>query len=295
MTALEKNVINLWGEPGKDWLERIPEIISVLSGYWRLSEISPVNNMNYNYVARAKNDREIPVVLKFSYDGALIEDEYRALMHFNGEGAVKVLDRNLDLNALLLEQAIPGESLKSNKIKNLEETIKVYTEIVVHLSSTERALSGFTHVKKWCDAIDRIHDNRIEAKFIDKAKLIRVFLLGSLENEYLCHGDLHLENIISHQNTWISIDPKGVVGEIAFEVAAFDLIEKSEWSEPELIEDKVNFRVHFLSDALKINRARLLKWIFLRVIISAQWFIEDNGDPDEMLRLASVLYPMLES
>ena len=41
---------------------------------------------------------------------------------------------------------------------------------------------------------------------------------------------------------------------------------------------------------MKFCEDRLRAWVFLRVIISAQWFIEDNGNPDEMLRLASVLY-----
>lgn len=48
-----------------------------------------------------------------------------------------------------------------------------------------------------------------------------------------------------------------------------------------------------LSNALEINVERLLSWIFVRAIISAQWFIEDGGDPSEALQLTAYVYPLL--
>lgn len=119
--------------------------------------------------------------------------------------------------------------------------------------------------------------------------------MNSAKNEYLCHSDLHLENIIQYGDKWLSIDPKGIIGEMAFEAAAFDLIDKSEWSQLETIKDKVINRVNLLASALDIDKDRLLAWIFLRVIISAQWFIEDNGNPDEMLTLASTVFPLVNA
>ena len=161
------------------------------------------------------------------------------------------------------------------------------------LAAQARPSGQYPSVKKWCEAIDSMHDPRIKSDYIFKAKMLRDFLLSSAEKEYLCHGDLHLENIICHENTWLSIDPKGVIGEIAFEAAAFDLIDKREWFDPESIQDKMLRRTHLIASQLNINHDRLLAWIYLRAMISAQWFIEDNGNPGEMLKLVSVLYPLL--
>ena len=294
MRALEKNVINVWGDNGRSWLGQLPIIITELTQRWNLSDITPVNNMSYNYVAKAKlkvNNK--PVVLKIICDKALIEDEYRALKHFNGKGSIKVLNMNPDLNALLLEQAVPGCLLKAHHPKKVENTIEIYAQVVKALSSHNLSKNDYTHVSHWCKAIDRINDERIEKCYISKAKELKEYLLSSAKNEYLCHGDLHLENIIQQSEKWLSIDPKGIVGEMAFEAAAFDLTDKSEWSiTPNTIQAKIITRIERLANALQIDKNRLLAWVFLRIIISAQWFIEDNGNPDEMLNLASTIYPL---
>ncbi|MGE3919858.1 MAG: aminoglycoside phosphotransferase family protein [Gammaproteobacteria bacterium] len=196
LKTLSTNVINIWGKEGKSWLNQLSKIIERLSEHWHLYDINPVENMSYNYVAKATLNNKTPVILKVSFDKQLITDEYRALKHFNGQGAIKALDIHHDLNALLLEQAIPGELLKSQYMNDLKNTIKLYSNVVKKLALQPRPDSHFTHVEKWCDTLERIHDNHIETDHIIKAKNLRNFLLNSVESQYLCHGDLHLENII---------------------------------------------------------------------------------------------------
>jgi len=291
INTLEKNVIRVWGDQGKTWIQKLPEIIINLTQYWQLNDVEPIDNMSYNYVAKAQKNDNTHVVLKISCDKQLIKDEYHALKNFNTNTSIKALDIYADQNALLLEQAIPGYLLKKIYPKNVKSTIKIYAELVKALASQSCRPHGFTHVKKWCGVIDRINDKRIKSEFIDEAKRLKDFLFSSIENEYLCHGDLHLENIIRHKNEWLIIDPKGIIGEIAFEAAAFDIIEKNEWSKHDNIKTIIINRVSLLANTLEINKDRLLAWIFLRTIISAQWFIEDNDSPNERLNLASALYP----
>ncbi len=290
METLEKNVINVWGDTGREWLKRLPNIIDALSVHWKLSDVMPVENMSYNYIAFAKQHHNTHVVLKCGCDQALIENEYRALKHWDDLGSIRVIESVSCHNALLLEQAIPGTSLKESDIEN---TIEIYAGIVKTLASKQIPKTKYTHVEKWCQAIDNITDSRISLKYIDKAKELKTYLLSSNRAEYLCHGDLHLDNIIRHQGSWLSIDPKGIIGEMAFEAAAFDVLDKSDWNEINTIPDKINQRLSRLANSLGIPEGRLRAWVFLRAMISAQWFIEDNGNPDEMLRLASVLYPSL--
>ena len=293
MQTLIKNVTNTWGDKGTSWLSNLASILEFLSVHWALTDIKPVNNMSYNYVALAVQANKKPVVIKISCDEQLIADEYKALQHFDGHASIKVIDINKAQNALLLEQAQPGYLLKEQHPINIEDTIKVYAKIVKEIALRPLPIEYYTHVSKWCKAIDRVDDKRIEQRFIEKAQKLKEFLLGSAKQEYVCHGDLHLENIIQYKEQWLSIDPKGIIGEMAFEAAACDIISKGERQDPSTASSKIIDRTTLLARALNLDFNRLLSWIFLRVIISTQWFIEDNGDPNEMLFLAKQIYPLL--
>ncbi len=293
MKNLINNVTNTWGDQGKEWLKQLPACIDILSKQYGLAHIKPVSHSSYNYVAFAVQHKNKPVVLKISCDQRLIEDEYKALCHFNGIGSINVLEFNSSLHALLLEQAIPGDLLKNTYSSKMEDSILHYAGVVKHLASCPLTSSYFIHVSHWCKAIDQMKDPRIEKHLIDKAQELKIFLLSSVEEEYVCHGDLHGDNIVSHGDTWLSIDPKGIIGEMAFEAAAFDVISKNDWLYPDTLQDKIIARVNALAHALDIDFNRLIGWFFLRTMISAQWFIEDHGSPDAMLQQASIIYPLI--
>ncbi len=301
MRILKKNISNLFGKSGKEWLSSLPITVEKLSQQWSLKHIKPVDNMSWNYVALALQRNNLPVVLKISCDKQSIQDEYKALRHFDGHESIKVLDINLEYNALLLQQAIPGHCLKERHPRKLADTIKIYAEIVQALATQKNYDKSATqHVSKWCNTIDRITDPRIEKCLVDKASQLRSVVLGTSQHVYLCHGDLHLENIIQHGSHWLAIDPKGIIGEMAFEAAAFDLLSPDELKDSQNVTFKIIDRVEKLSITLGIDFNRILAWIFLRTIISAQWFIEDNGEPSESLAgerltLAKHVYCILSS
>lgn len=293
MQTLETNVINTWGNKGKAWLLKLPSLIEILAQHWSLTEITPVKNMSYNFVALTIQHKKIPVVLKISCDEKLIANEYNALKHFNGQGMVKLFDYYPEHNALLLQQAIPGDVLKAERVSTFEQTVQMYAQVVKALATQPLPQRNYPHARNWCAAIDRITDQRIEKYLVDKAKQLKSIIFNSTAHEYLCHGDLHLENIIKNGENWLAIDPKGIVGEMAFEAAAFDLLSKDELLDISTIPQKIITRLTTLANALEINLQRLLIWVYLRTIISAQWFIEDNGDPHYSISLANHIYPLL--
>ena len=71
------------------------------------------------------------------------------------------------------------------------------------------------------------------------------------------------------------------------------MIGKKEWNTPDEIKNKISKRVNLLAKALEIDKDRLLAWAFLRAMIAAQWFIEDNGNPGEMLQRARPIYSLI--
>ena len=291
-----ETVTQTWGQKGVSWLEDLPSIIDKLAQYWNLNEIIEIDNLSYNYVAYAIQDNENSVVLKICCDKSIFNDECRALLHFNGCGSVKLLDSSEQYQAMLLEKIVPGNLLSDDKKSNMNEAMRAYSKIVNSISAIHNNnLNDFTHMRKWCDVIDEINDSRIKEKHIEMAKKIRNFLFDTVENEYVCHGDLHLENIIQQNDHWVSIDPKGIIGEKAFEAAAFDLLSEDELELLDDIQEIIDYRVKALSSELNIPFNRLLYWIFLRLMISAQWFIEDNGIPTVVLKVIDLIYPLIVS
>lgn len=289
--TFEENIINAFGEAGRKWLYSLPNIIEKLAQQWSLTQIHPVKQLNWNYVALALLDNNKPVVLKISCDQQLIRDEYNALTHFAGHGSIRVFAINAEYNSLLLQRAMPGFTLQE-LVSDVSKRIDIYATIVKALASSKVGYHA-THVKTWCDAVDRMTDSRIERFLLDRARYVRSRLLNTMQQVYLCHGDLHLENILQHNTDWLAIDPKGILGEMAFEAAAFDVINPTELHNGASISTIIRDRVTKLASALAIHYDRLLAWFFLRTIISAQWSIEDNHDPSKMMLLAKQIYPLL--
>ncbi|STX27888.1 Aminoglycoside/hydroxyurea antibiotic resistance kinase [Legionella beliardensis] len=293
MKLLEKNIIGAFGEQGKLWLQSLPTTINTLSAVWSLTALKPVNNMTWHYVAKGMKNNQ-PIVLKIGCDQKTTADEYRALMHFNGHRCIQLLAADLNYQALLLEQAIPGTLLKNASDLSFNEKVTSYAGVIKALADLPLPQENqFIHVSHWLRAIDKLTTEHFAQSFIDKAYTLRSSLLNTATSEYCCHGDLHLENIINHQSTWLAIDPKGIISERGFEAAAYDLISQEELSHYQ--QDSIHIileRINVLAHAIDIDINRLIAWVFLRVILSAQWFIEDKGDPTHMLSLARFLYPL---
>lgn len=91
----------------------------------------------------------------------------------------------------------------------------------------------------------------------------------------------------------MTIDPKGVVGELEFELGA---ALRNPWDRPSLFTDPgvIRRRVRVLSDTLHLDECRVRGWAFAQAVLSAVWTIEDEGrldDDSPRLALAETLRP----
>lgn len=116
-------------------------------------------------------------------------------------------------------------------------------------------------------------------------------MLERPHEEFLLHGDLHMDNIISDQNESIAIDPKGIIGPKEFEIASFDFITKDELSSAGNIPELFDARAIKLSNLLKIDHSILKNWVFIRLVLGASWMIEDNGKTDIFLNQLQAIFP----
>ena len=294
MGEFEKNITQSLGETGKKWLSKLPDIISNLAEEWSLKNIEPFNKMNWNYVATAITATHMPVVLKISPEKTPIFNEYHMLKIGNGQSFVQPYAFHETYYAMLMERAIPGLSLKEQTSLSSQEAIKIYSDLIKKIAQfNPKVTPHYPHVSEWLKSIDQLSDPRINQEWIHYAKFLKKHLLKTAQKNYLCHADLHLENIIQQGNQWLAIDPKGVYGEMAFEAAAYDLlsIEERQYLKRKTL---VLERIHQLSTSLNLNVDRLMSWIFIRIMLSIQWFIEDNGNPEPMIEMAELIYSLIE-
>ena len=112
----------------------------------------------------------------------------------------------------------------------------------------------------------------------------------------LLHGDLQHYNVLFSRNRgWVAIDPKGVVGELEYEVGA---LLRNPVERPELFASSgtVTRRLETLTTLVDLDYSRTLAWSFAQAVLSAIWDVEDGYpvNPNHpALKLAQTLRPML--
>ncbi len=114
-------------------------------------------------------------------------------------------------------------------------------------------------------------------KLVGEAEALFGELLLSEGEPLLLHGDLHQENILSAgRRTWLAVDPKGVVGEAAYETAALlhNPVGALDAPDPKVL---LKRRLDVLSGELKLNRARVRCWGLAQAVLAAYWSLEDGG------------------
>lgn len=87
------------------------------------------------------------------------------------------------------------------------------------------------------------------------------------------HGDLHHDNILSSDRGWLAIDPKGLLGDPAYEPAA-SFINPVDGLQIAADPRRIAARADILSARLGHARKRLLGWAAAHAALSAAWDLE---------------------
>lgn len=112
---------------------------------------------------------------------------------------------------------------------------------------------------------------------MEEARERYIELCGTQTQVRLLHGDLqHYNILLDDDRGWVAIDPKGVVAEVEFELAAGL---RNPHGLPELYTTSaIERRVGRLVGGLGVDRDRVIAWVFAQAVLSAIWTIEDDGE-----------------
>lgn len=279
------NIISIYGEQGKAWLNALPELVAAIASRLDLRDLKEVTNLTYNYVLSGFQGEE-PIILKLGLDSEGLAREAFTLKCFAGCGAVKVLSE--DDGMLLLERAVPSISLKSYFPTKEKESIEIACGVIkkLHKASIPEA-HHFPHIKDWLATLDK--DWSIPDEHLQKARKLRDQLLQTSEADVLLHGDLHHDNILQNGDDWLVIDPKGVIGDSAYEVAAFIRNPMPDLINIQDSEEIIQMRIAMFSDLLNVPRTKIADWCFVQAVLAWIWALEDGCDSRYWERLVEIL------
>lgn len=284
MNGFQSNILNIYGEKGKAWLDELPELFTAIASRLDLRDLKEVTNLTYNYVLSGFQG-DNPIILKLGLDNEALAREAFALKCFAGCGAVKVLSE--DDGMLLLQRAVPGISLKSYFPNSEQESVKIACEVMKKLHKANIPVAhNFPHIKDWLKALDK--DWNIPNHYLQKARKLRDELLQTAKPDVLLHGDLHHDNILQNGDYWVVIDPKGVIGEPAYEVAAFIRNPIPELLTHDDAPNIIHNRVIRFAELLGIPAKRIHDWCFVQGVLSWVWAIEDDCDASYFQQLTKV-------
>lgn len=288
-------MIELHEEEGRAWLARLPAILARCAERWDLTIGPPFAGLSFHYVAPAVRADGAHLVVKVASPTHEFAVEAAALGFFGGHGMAQLLESDAEVEALLLERLEPGTLLAAVEDDTLATSYA--TGVMRRLWRPVPPEHPFPTVSDWGKGFARLRQHYeggtgpFPSPLVERAEALFAELAASMAEPVLLHGDLHHENILAAQREpWLAIDPKGLIGEPAYETGA--LLRNpipGIFHAPDLGRILAR-RIDVLAGNLGMDRARIWGWGFAQAVLSAWWSVEDVGHvSEEMLALAEVL------
>ncbi|HEY3027799.1 MAG TPA: aminoglycoside phosphotransferase family protein [Pyrinomonadaceae bacterium] len=240
-----------------------------------------------------------PVVLKVIKN---LGDEWRSgeiLAAFDGKGFARVYEY-ID-GAVLLERLRPGTSLEQTAVNGKDEDATNILAGIIQQMSPRESPKACATIPDWAKGFERYlatRDDQIPRDLVEDAHQLYLDLGASQRRPKLLHGDLQHYNVLfDSKRGWLAIDPKGVIGEIEYEIGA---VLRNPFERPELFAARstIERRLNQFARRLNLDTGRALAWGFAQAVLSAIWSIEDGfavNATNPPLRLANAIRPMLRT
>ena len=226
-----QTIQDTFGVDGKRWLESFPVLLEEASRRWGLTDIQPVSNLSYNFVALATKLpsplTHLPagdenIILKIGVPNRELTSEIAALRLYNGHGTCRLLDADADKGMLLLERLLPGRMLST--VEDDERATHIAADVMLNLwksssdfsryKTTTPAPAGgggevvttdFIQLKDWFEGFKRLRQRfnggtgPLSRHLVEAAESLSQELLAENKDEVLLHGDFHHFNVLEFE------------------------------------------------------------------------------------------------
>jgi streptomycin 6-kinase len=240
-------------------------LVDECAAQWGLELGEPFAGGFASYVVPAGD-----AVLKIQWPHHESEHEADALEHWQGDGAVRLLARDDDRHALLLERCRPGAPLRDG-------ALEVFVDLLPRLwKPAGPPFRPLADEAAWWTSTMRAEWERVGKPFEESLLEAAISTLDELAatqgEQVLLHQDLHADNVLSaEREPWLAIDPKPLVGEREFAVAP--IIRSFELGHSRRA---ALGRLDLLTSELELDRERARGWAIGQTIA---WSIDSDFHP----------------
>jgi streptomycin 6-kinase len=282
---------NTFGDAGRAWLATLPDLADEASRRWSLTNIQPVSNLSYNFVAFAKRSNE-DVVLKIGVPNRELTSEISALRFCEGRGTVRLLEADDEHFMLLLERLRPGEMLAS--LNDDDQATYIAADVMLNLWRPAPTEGAFIQLSDWFKGFEKLRlrfeggTGPLENSLVERAENSVTNFFREDYAPMLIHGDLHHDNILSSNRGWLAIDPKGVIGPATYEVGPLLMNPLGFLDRSDAVQ-AAKRRIEILSERLGFERQRIREWGIAHAVLSAWWNLEDQMDWQYSMHCAEVI------
>ncbi|MGI3198258.1 aminoglycoside phosphotransferase family protein [Streptomyces sp. GLT-R25] len=255
---------------GDDWLEKLPEAAQQAVALRELTvERVQVPGGRSSLVVLVRLPDDTPAVLKLAPGRARPESEQAALAHWDGLGAVRLLEPAGAEGVLLLERLHPDVSVRSlAEAKSMLEAAGALRRLWVEPPAGPVFETVAERTGRQAEAM-RAGADAEAAPLVDSALAVRDELLASQPEARLLHGTFRQSKVLAGERSpWLAVGPDPVVGECAFDLARLvrdrveDLIASPSGSAI------TRRRVKRLAESLDLDQERVRGWTLFRAVES---------------------------
>lgn len=285
-----------FGDSGRAWLGRLPALIADCAVTWDLTLGPHYPNLSFNYVAPGIRRDGTPIVLKIGCPNHEYRTEVEALRLYAGHGAIRLLDFDEGRVALLLERLTPGTMLAT--LPNDEEATLIAARLMRQIRRSVPEQHPFPTADDWFIGLRELREKfgggtgPFPTRAVEEAETLAAELFRTAAAPTVLHGDLHHFNILAgERQPWLAIDPKGLIGEPAYEVGAWMRNWPPDDADPVPLLER---RLDLFATEFGVERARLRAWTVAQGVLSAWWSYDDEGYEAERKTLGVRPFAMLE-
>lgn len=258
---------------------------------WNLSNPQPLAQTPTSHVYTVTHDHTSVVLKILTPYGKEERIGALALHHFNGNGAVRLLQS--DDGAHLLEYA-DGENLTGLVKTGQDETATAIIADVINALHTNDAAppAGITTLRQWFRALfAQAEQEKGSDTILRRAASIADKVLSQPYEPRVLHGDIHHENIRHSSRGWLAFDPKGLYGERTYDLANTLCNPRPIYGVVAADEGRILRNADILSQKCDIEMSRVLLFLYLYACLSASWTLEGaetSWEVSNILQIAEI-------
>ncbi|MGA5639982.1 aminoglycoside phosphotransferase family protein [Streptomyces cinereoruber] len=253
-----------------EWLGRLPEHARAALDRGSLdAERVTAPGGRSSLVLLVRRSDGSPAALKVAPPFARPDREREALAHWNGWGAVRLIE-GVGEEGLLLERLQPEVSLRSlPEAKALLEAAGTVRKLWVEPPADHGFESVAERTARQAEPMDHYRADAAAGGLTAAALAAREELVAGEAETVLLHGNFRQGKVLAGDRApWLAVGPEPLVGERAYDLARLvrdrveDLVAASAGA------SAARRRMNKLADSLDVDRERLRGWTLFRAVES---------------------------